>query len=429
MAHDKVFKVNVLAGWTPDKKQVGSIFVESIRGSEVISFQYDKEWLLSNPNLLFDADVSPVMVRLYPSGGKKCFGFIGDASPDRWGQMLINRFDKENHKSGEPLRTLLDSDYLLRVYDRGRQGGFQFVSDDGYIYSSDKDQMIPPITELRKLEDVVRKVEAGSNDQPKWLRELVAPGSSLGGARPKANVVDVDGSMWIAKFPSKTDEYNVGAWEMVCHELMRLCGISVPAARLVNLSSFGSTYLTKRFDRYLDTDGTETRRHFASAMNLLGRTDNDDVISSYLDIVGLAEKQCSVHIDAALNELWRRLVFNVCVTNTDDHLRNHGFVLSDANNWELSPAYDVNPNIDKIEHSLMLDFDSTENSLYNVFQVRELFRITEQQARDSIKYIQQTVSDNWQAFAAKYGVKNEIKLFARCFSEADVVKDKSNMIF
>jgi serine/threonine-protein kinase HipA len=146
-----------------------------------------------------------------------------------------------------------------------------------------------------------------------------------------------------------------------------------------------------------------------------------DSISSYLDIVGLAEKQCSVHIDAALNELWRRLVFNVCVTNTDDHLRNHGFVLIDVNNWELSPAYDVNPNIDKIEHSLMLDFDSTENSLYNVFQVRELFRITEQQARDSIKYIQQTVSDNWQAFAAKYGVKNEIKLFTRCLSEADVV--------
>lgn len=415
---ERPLKVNVLAGWADDRPKIGTCYFEHARGNEVISFEYDREWLRNHPDFVLDHDILPVSARQYPANGHSVFGFISDASPDRWGRTLMQRYEKENHEPGTAARTLLDSDYLLRVYDRGRQGGLMFVGDDGYVFATGSNQIFPPITELRNLEEIARKVELGDFSSPKWLRELVAPGSSLGGARPKANVIDTNGAMWIAKFPSKYDSYNIGAWEMVSHTLMEMCGIRVSDAKLIKLSEYGSTFLTKRFDRFINERGKESRIHFASAMNLLGRTDNDLTDSSYLDIIGLIEKHSGANLNSDIDELWKRLIFNICIRNTDDHLRNHGFIYN-GNNWSLSPAYDVNPNPDKTEHSLCIDFDSKQNNLENAYQVCELFRKTKEEAASSISFIQKIIRENSKRLAAKYGVAGEGRLVEECFGEAE----------
>lgn len=410
-------RINVLAGWLENRQKIGTCFFEHTRGNEVVSFMYDSDWLVKYPDFELGFDIHPVSSRQYPLQGHSTFGFISDASPDRWGRTLMQRFDKENKVPGKISRTLCDSDYLLRVYDRGRQGGLIFTDDDGYVFSTDNNQIIPPITELRTLEEIARKIELGNSSSPKWLKELIAPGSSLGGARPKANIIDTDGAMWIAKFPSKYDAYNVGAWEMLSHDLMVLCGIKVSDAKLVNLSEYGSTFLTKRFDRYINDKGNESRYHFSSAMNFLGRTDNDTIDSSYLDILGLIEKHGGRNADVEINELWNRLIFNICIGNTDDHLRNHGFIF-DGKEWSLSPAYDVNPNPDKMEHSLCIDFDSKENNLERAFQICGFFRKSKEEAEKSIIFIQKSVEENWGRLAAKYGVTNEINYIKDCFKES-----------
>ena len=234
-------------------------------------------------------------------------------------------------------------------------GGLRFktVESENYL-SDDKELATPPWTTLRQLESASLAFEKNDDGmEEKWLKQLVAPGSSLGGARPKASVLAPDGSLWIAKFPSKNDEINVGAWEMVVHDLAVLCQFNVPEAKLENFSKIGSTFLTKRFDRV-----GNKRIHFVSAMTLLGKNDGANAAdgSSYLDIASLI-RQNSETPKKDLFELWRRIVFNMAVSNTDDHLRNHGFLMG-KEGWRLSPLYDVNPNIYGDTLSLNVDLDS-----------------------------------------------------------------------
>jgi len=381
---------------------LGKLNVGLIKGSETYSFEYDKEWLSKN-KLLFnlDPELLPFPGRQFPTG-KNIFGIFADASPDRWGRVLMNKrerllAERENKKPAK----LHDSDYLLGVYDETRMGGIRFkVEVDGPYLSDDKETAAPPWASLRSLEEASRNFEKDENGvTDKWLNQLIRPGSSLGGARPKATVMDPKGQLWIAKFPSKNDDSDTGAWEKVVHDLAGMCGLNVPEAKVEKFSKLGSTFLIKRFDR----DG-EKRIHFASAMTLLGKTDGASAAdgTSYLDIAGFI-KAYGANPKADLIELWKRILFNMAVTNTDDHLRNHAFVFT-TKGWILSPLYDVNPVPYGDELSLLVDDEDNRISIDLAVQTAPRFGISEKDARDYVKDILTTVRDNWEKMAKEYGL-------------------------
>lgn len=381
---------------------MGSLYVNVIKGGESYSFEYDKGWLKKTGlTLTLDPELMPYSGRQYPTG-KNIFGLFADASPDRWGRVLMNKRERIlAEKEGRKPSKLYDSDYLLGVYDETRMGGIRFkVNPEGPFLSDDKETAAPPWATLRILEEASRNFE---NDETglteKWLNQLIKPASSLGGARPKATVVDTKNQRWIAKFPSKNDENDTGAWEIVAHDLAALCGLNVPEAKLEKFSPLGSTFLIKRFDRL----GSK-RVHFASAMTLLGKKDGASAAdgSSYLDIAAFI-KSYGAQPKKDLIELWKRIVFNMVVTNTDDHLRNHAFILTDKG-WILSPLYDVNPVPYGDELSLNVDEDDNSISIDLAVQTAVKFGISKSDAEAVAKDILQIVRDNWERTAAGYAL-------------------------
>ncbi len=394
---------------------MGMLYVNIIKGGESYSFEYDKEWLKKTGlKFTLDPELMPYSGRQYPSG-KNIFGLFSDASPDRWGRVLMNKRERiQAEKEGRKPSKLYDSDYLLGVYDETRMGGIRFKTDpDREFLSDDKETAAPPWATLRTLEEASRNFE---NDETglaeKWLNQLIKPGSSLGGARPKATVVDTKKQLWIAKFPSKNDENDSGAWEMVTHNLARLCGLNVPEAKLEKFSNLGSTYLIKRFDRILNK-----RVHFASAMTLLGKTDGASAAdgTSYLDIAAFI-KSYGAQPKRDLIELWKRIVFNMAVSNTDDHLRNHAFILTE-NGWILSPLYDVNPVPYGDELSLNIDEDDNSISIDLAIAVAVRFGISETNARSYAKEILAGVRENWEKIALGYGLsRRQIEEMRPAFS-------------
>ena len=303
-------------------------------------------------------------------------------------------------KANEKPQKLLESDYLLGVYDEGRMGALRLaLSSDGPFLSNDTALAAPPWVQLRALEDASHHLENDDDLMDEhWLDVLLAPGSSLGGARPKATVKAPDGSLWIAKFPSRHDEVDVGAWEMVAHDLAARCGLRVPEARCISFSDRGSTFLVRRFDR-----AGNRRLPFASGMTMLGRQDNDHD-ASYLDLLDFILQH---HLQPKTDEkeLWKRLVFNLLISNTDDHLRNHGFLLTDGG-WTLSPLYDVNPIPYGHELSLNITYDDAEMSLDSAMETASLYEITKSEAERIIETMAQRIVQDWQALAKKYHIKN-----------------------
>lgn len=381
---------------------LGKLYVGVIRGGESFSFEYDLEWIKRTASSInIDPELPAYVGRQYP-GGKNIFGLFADASPDRWGRVLMNKRERIlADKEGRKPRKLYDSDYLLGVYDETRMGGIRLKDDmDGPFLSDDKDSAVPPWATLRALEEASRNFE---NDETglseKWLDQLIKPGSSLGGARPKATVIDVEGHLWIAKFPSKNDENDTGAWEKVVHDLARMCGLNVPESKIEKFSKLGSTFLVKRFDRI-----DKKRIHFASAMTLLNKIDGASAEdgSSYLDMVSFI-KSNGANPKADLVELWKRIVFNMAVTNSDDHLRNHAFILTKTG-WVLSPLYDVNPVPYGDELSLNVDEDDNRISLPLALNVAPKFGISESDARYYADEILKTVKSHWESLAATYGL-------------------------
>ena len=381
---------------------LGKLNVGLIKGSESYSFEYDKEWLSKN-KLQFNLDPELLSFpgRQFPTG-KNIFGIFADASPDRWGRVLMNKkerllAERENRKPAK----LHDSDYLLGVYDETRMGGIRFKLEvDGPYLSDDKETAAPPWASLRSLEEASRNFEKDENGvTDKWLNQLIRPGSSLGGARPKATVMDPKGQLWIAKFPSKNDDSDTGAWEKVVHDLAGMCGLNVPEAKVEKFSKLGSTFLIKRFDR----DG-EKRIHFASAMTLLGKMDGASAAdgTSYLDIAGFI-KAYGANPKADLIELWKRILFNMAVTNTDDHLRNHAFVFT-TKGWILSPLYDVNPVPYGDELSLLVNDEDNRISIDLAVQTAPYFGISEKDAWNYVNDILATIRDNWEKLAKEYGL-------------------------
>ena len=394
---------------------MGSLYVNVIKGGESYSFEYDKDWLRKTClTLTLDPELMPYSGRQYPAG-KNIFGLFADASPDRWGRVLMNKRERIlAEKEGRKPSKLYDSDYLLGVYDETRMGGIRFkANQEGPFLSDDKETAAPPWATLRTLEEASRNFE---NDETglteKWLNQLIKPGSSLGGARPKATVVDTKDQLWIAKFPSKNDENDTGAWEMVAHDLAALCGLNVPEAKLEKFSPLGSTFLIKRFDRM----GSK-RVHFASAMTLLGKTDGASAAdgSSYLDIAAFI-KSYGAQPKKDLGELWKRIVFNMAVTNTDDHLRNHAFILTDKG-WILSPLYDVNPVPYGDELSLNVDEEDNSISIDLAVQTAVRFGISESDAEAQAEEILKIVREDWEKTAAGYGLsRRQIEVMRPAFS-------------
>jgi len=401
----------VCAGWMKGDPVIGRCFIDRIRGEEVFSFQYDRAWLLNN-HYQIDPDLEPITGRQYPKT-KKVFGFLEDISPDRWGRRLLDRKElRDAAISNRKNRTLLPSDYLLGVSDFTRTGGIRIKNDEDIYLSSGYSTDIPPITELRRLENAVHSIENKKEDIDECLQDLLAPGSSLGGARPKANVKDADGSLWIAKFPSQNDDYDVGAWEMVCHDLACQCGISVPPAKVIKLTNRGTTFLTKRFDR----GPCGERHHYSSAMTMLGKNDNSAEKSSYLDIVSVLGN-IGADFKNDVRQLYQRMVFNICVGNTDDHLRNHGFILTEKG-WRLSPGFDINPSLYATEQSLMIDFSDSSKSLELALSVSEFFNYDSGEALDMIKSMQRQIKEGLNRIPAKYKIsKSSIADMKSSFSE------------
>ncbi len=401
----------VHAGWLEPPVLVGKCRIDSARGKETISFAYDERWLSKHPSFQIDPDIISMSGWQYPPSNKICFGFLSDTAPDRWGRKLMDRreavFAKEEDRSK---RKLMESDYILGVHDKGRIGGIRFFDPHRNEYlSSGQTLAAPPMEALRKLEQASKGFEVSTDEgSKKWLKNLLEPGSSLGGARPKANVVDENGNLWIAKFPSVNDETDVGAWEMVAHKLAEKCGIKVPEAKSLKLSDAGTTFLTKRFDR-----NGECRIHYASAMTLLGCTDGQDEQMSYLDIAGSIER-FSIDPDGDLKELWDRIVFNICISNTDDHLRNHGFLLN-GDGWELSPAFDLNPDREKETLSLIIA-KTDKKDIGEAIPAAGYFRISEQEAADRAAKIRDIVDHSWRKEAEKCFIRSsEIKKMSAAF--------------
>lgn len=411
-------QIYVFADWrgVPSPNLMGTLNAQSIRGKEIFSFEYDKQWLKNNPAHLLDPHLSFFEGNQFLPDGKQNFGLFLDSSPDRWGRLLMRRREAIQAKQEKRTeKTLVESDFLLGVYDGHRLGGLRFKTDlNGDFMNNQKEMASPPWTSLKELEYASLQIEkenaVNSPHYAKWLNMLVDPGSSLGGARPKASVMDTKENLWIAKFPSANDEKDMGAWEMVLNKLAHRCGIHMPEARLIKLSGKHHTYLSKRFDRIKNQ-----RLHFASAMTLLGYTDGADYSTgiSYLELAGFI-MQSSPNCTEDLEQLWRRIVFSILVSNTDDHLRNHGFILT-ANGWRLSPAYDINPN--EYGHGLKLNITETSNeqSIELALDVAQYFKLSNTQAYDiASKMI--TILKTWKTLAKTTGISNsEIELVKHAF--------------
>jgi len=407
--------IYVYAHWQemPEPKIIGILSALQAKGKKAFSFEYDKEWLKSEQKFLLDPDIQLYGGPQYPNQ-KENFGIFLDSMPDTWGRTLMKRREAQQAKEkNEKPKTLYDIDFLLGVFDESRMGALRFKIDpNGDFFDSNKTASTPPWSSIRGLQNAASNFENDENNDEvkKWLSVLLAPGSSLGGARPKANILDNDKSLWIAKFPSKTDTTDKAAWEFLAYQLASKAGIEMAPCRIEKIMGNYKTFFTKRFDR----DNGE-RIHFASAMTMTGN--NEDTIrdnqASYLDIAEFISNH-GTNIETNLHQLWRRIIFNIAISNTDDHLRNHGFILT-KEGWILSPAYDLNPSIDK--DGLALNIDTNNNALdFELAKsVGTYFRLDEKQMDTIIKEVHQATS-NWKTIAKELGIpRSEIELMTKAF--------------
>ncbi len=381
--------------------QVGTLYRDKVRTALPPSFEYTEEWIAKKPFML-DPRLELYAGEQHPVGDSFSFGVFLDSAPDRWGRVLMERREAiQAKKEGRTRRTLQEMDFLLGVNDHTRQGALRFRRPGG-PFLDNSELPTPSVTDLNELASIcIRLEEEGVEELPeyeKWLSLLIAPGSSLGGARPKANFEELGGGLWIAKFPAKNDIYDVGAWELVIHRLAEKAKILVPPSRATQLASKYHTFCVKRFDR------TETsRRMYASAMTLLEKKDGE--FGSYLEMADFISNQgASGSIEADLAQLFRRVLFNVLVSNRDDHLRNHGFIRV-VDGWRLSDAFDMNPNLSKATHALALDDANPEPDIEVAISTAEFYRLTNSQALDILEEVVEVVS-GWAGQAKAMGLSS-----------------------
>jgi serine/threonine-protein kinase HipA len=379
-----------------------------------VRFRYLPQWLQHLSAFAIDPSLSLGDYPFFPKPELGNFGIFLDSAPDRWGQTLMKRREALQAKDeARAARSLYAWDFLLGVQDLTRQGALRFRLQGTSSFLGSEALAAPPVTSLQELQAVATAITAKRLDDldalRKWLAVLVAPGASLGGARPKANFTDTDGALWIAKFPARNDDTDVGAWEYVVHTLARQAGIDVPDARLIRWNNDFHTFCVRRFDR-----AGPARRFYASAMTLLRKEQSEG--TSYLELAQfLRQAGDPQQVAKDLAQLFRRVVFNVAVGNRDDHLRNHGFMLGAAG-WRLAPAFDVNANIDKAEHVLNIDDADNRPRMATVLATAPFYGLSPQQASQVTQEVL-TAVDPWRQVARQTGISAaDIELFASAFS-------------
>lgn len=395
---------------------MGTLRCQGSGAGEIFSFVYNRSWLERPEAFAFDPDLALVAGPQYPAPERSSFGIFLDSSPDRWGRVLMQR--RENMQARQERRrprVLTEWDFLLGVHDETRLGALRFrAAPETSFIDSDQRLAAPPIASLRELQSASLAFEqhAENEDHPdyaRWLSQLFAPGTSLGGARPKASVRDEAGALCMAKFPSRQDTRDVGAWELVAHRLAVAAGIVVPDARPLRMQdSPHTTFLVKRFDR----TPRGGRLAFVSAMTLAQRADGEPG-ASYLELVDLLQTR-GADMQADCEQLFRRVVFNVLIHNTDDHLRNHGFFI-DEQGIRLSPAYDINPSIDRRELSLAINEVETACDVSIAMDACQDYGVGRVQADGVLKQVRAAVA-GWRAEAGRLGIpRSEQELMAAAF--------------
>ena len=396
------FDIFVFADWKSlsEPKLMGILSAHYGKGKKAFSFEYDQNWLSTESQRLIDPDIQFFSGVQFPNS-KENFGVFLDSMPDTWGRTLMKRkAAQQARERDEKPQILYDIDYLLGVYDKTRMGALRFkTSLDGLFLDDDENNSTPPWSSIRELQSAAKNLEDDENaNVKKWLAILMAPGSSLGGARPKANIEDENGELWIAKLLSKNDTIDKGAWEFLAYQLAINCGVEMAEGKIEKIAGKYHTFFTKRFDR----EGNQ-RIHFSSAMTMTGNNEESLRFStaSYLDIVEFM-MNLGANVNENLKQLWRRIIFNICISNTDDHLRNHGFILTEKG-WVLSPAYDLNPSDEKNGLALNIDMHDNTLNLELAKSVGIYFRLNETEMDSIILEVQNAVS-NWRNIASEIGI-------------------------
>jgi serine/threonine-protein kinase HipA len=396
-------------------RKVGILRRHSGAGRERVTYEHNSEWLKSPDAFQFDPTLPLRAGTLHPGAKKAMFGTLGDSAPDTWGRSLMRRRERrEAEREGRQARTLHETDYLLGVSDETRLGGIRFCEDD--VFQSPQAKGVPSTVALGDLLQAAQRIERGE-ETDEDLTMIFAPGSSLGGARPKASVFDQHGNLSIAKFPKQSDDYSVERWEVIAMDMAKAAGLEVADHQLLQASGH-MIFLSRRFDRIRGhDDGHDQRIPFMSAMAVTEHNDGDDNCS-YLEIVdAINERGSEPERDRA--ELFRRMAFTILISNTDDHFRNHGFLWSGKKGWRLSPAYDLNPapNSARIL-STRIDFDDASASIGLLKSVAEYF-VSKNDAETIIEECRAVVS-KWRDFAhARSAPASEIKIMQSAFEHEE----------
>lgn len=387
---------------------VGRLWVRRARNRESATFEYAPQWLANPARFALEPALALGGGPQHTQHGRALFGAFGDSAPDRWGRKLIQRDERHRaNAEGRAIRSLSEADYLLGVADVARQGAMRFKLTEDAPFLADG-RAIPPLIQLGELLHAAMRVAADEDDDSD-LRLVLAPGSSLGGARAKASVIDQAGQLSIAKFPQADDPFPVMQWEAVALDLAHRAGIDVPTWRLERIAD-RTALLLHRFDRQGDT-----RVPFLSAMSMIGAADNEE--HSYLEIVD-AIRAYGAQPERDCAQLWRRIVFNIMIANTDDHLRNHGFLYAGKGGWCLSPAYDLNPTPADIRPrvlSLAIDEADDTGSLDVALSIARQCGLKLKDAREIVTEVQEAVSQ-WPQMASAYGLTlREMERMASAF--------------
>jgi serine/threonine-protein kinase HipA len=394
---------------------VGRLWGRARKNKESATFEYDRTWLENPARFSLEPALNLGSGPYHTVGDAPMFGAIGDSAPDRWGRTLMRRMERRRaEREKQAPRTLQEMDYLLLVDDEARQGALRFAEKEGGPFLREEGlKRIPPVIELPRLLSAAEHV-IDETDTEEDLRLLIAPGTSLGGARPKASVREKGGHLAIAKFPRRDDEINTVAWEAVALTLAKKSGIAVPVGR-VEIVAKKPVLLLRRFDR----DGKQ-RIPFLSAMSMLGAKDNES--RSYLEIAD-ALRQHGAAPKADMQALWRRIVFNILISNTDDHLRNHGFLYEGQQGWRLSPAYDMNPVPIDIRPRILstaINEDDGTAALALAMEVAGYFGFGAAAAGAIAAQVGKAVS-KWRDEAARQGLtKTEMDRMASAFEHRDL---------
>ncbi|MDO4161326.1 MAG: type II toxin-antitoxin system HipA family toxin [Prevotellaceae bacterium] len=402
--------------WLNEPRLIGELGYEYLSGSDSYSFKFDKNWLGKYGGIVISADINSYPGQQYTHPEKDIFGCFSDALPDRWGRTLLNRREQiEATEEKRPIKRLSSFDYLTGIDDFSRMGGFRFKeTPDGEFINCGNNLRIPPVADIRTL--VLASMEIEHNEErnllpeKRWIQQLIHPGTSLGGARPKASVVDEQGQLCVAKFPSRKDDYDVAMWEHHSHLLAKECGVMAAETRTVSSGEKYHVLLSKRFDRTVEG----RRVHFASAMTMTGLTDGCDAKSGngYIDIVDFILQNCC-DVNNNLRQLFRRVAFNIAIGNSDDHFRNHGFLLT-PRGWTLAPAYDMNPTFSEYQ-SLLINSSTNESSLQILLESCGEYMIGMDDARQIIAEVVSGVS-KWKSVAISLGIaKREIDMFEQVY--------------